>query len=99
MKQNDKTKMSAVVEIFININEEISIIEELTSDLTEQFNLSKNIYNQVITPYHLLANKLDPRYFVRRLSNAEDENVLNYKRKIFIHYSYFNECKCKKWCI
>ena len=37
----------------------------------------------MITPYHLLANKLDSRYLGRRLSDAEDENVMNFASKIY----------------
>ena len=72
--QNDKTKISDVVEIFLNINEEICIIAS-----EEQINILKNRYNQVITPYHLLANKLDPRYLGRRLSDADDDYVMNFE--------------------
>ena len=32
----------------------------------------------MITPYHLFANKLDPRCLGRRLSDVEDENVMNF---------------------
>ena len=80
MLQSDTTKIADVVRIWIDL---INDVTDLINN--DQMQIFKKRYAQIITPYHLLAYKLTPKYLGRGLSDDEDNIIIEFVEEHYPH--------------
>lgn len=79
MLQSDTTKIADVVEIWKNLINELSNIVD-----SDQMDILKKRYSQIVTPYHLLAYKLTPKYLGKNITQDENNEIMEF---VETHYS------------